>query len=118
MNFKKGDVLYSGYLGISMETNKHYSKSIKQYHVTAIRNQRVFAVEKNEITWVKQTKKHFDYGYSTNIPKWYKIDFDIDNVPDDICKSESAAKQHIVKTAKQKIKSLQRLIKNMEKKGK
>lgn len=39
---------------------------------------RVYAVVKHEFTWVKVSRKNFDYGWAKNIDPCWKVDFSLD----------------------------------------
>ncbi|MCK4544881.1 hypothetical protein KAU43_05030 [candidate division WOR-3 bacterium] len=56
----------------------------------------VFLVQKNSSTWVKKSKKHFDYGWDNSIPDLYRKSFTISSyeekgLPNDLSFSKSGA---------------------------
>ena len=73
-----------------------YRDGMEELHITSIKRPnkkqnysfkieypiRVYAVEKNEFTWVKVSRKNFDYGWSKNIDQCWKTDFSLDEYND------------------------------------
>jgi len=69
-----------------------YMEGMEELHITSIKRPnkkqgygfkieypiRVYAVVKDEFTWVKISKKHFDYGWDKNIDPCWKVDFSLD----------------------------------------
>jgi len=47
------------------------NRSISKYVKTKVRTA-YFVLKEDGVTWVKKSKKHFDYGWAANIPEEYR----------------------------------------------
>ena len=53
--------------------DEDFELSTSEYIVRTIRGGRVYATDKIKgVTWVKKSKKHFDWGWSSNVPPWLR----------------------------------------------
>lgn len=89
---KKGDDFYHC---IAYVDNNRATVSISHYIVRSIKaprgsktrygvkiagryadtDKRVHLTEKNDVTWVKVSRKNFDYGWTSSIHNWYRKEF-------------------------------------------
>lgn len=53
-----------------------------EWHLRTIRGGYIYFIRKNEFTWIKKSKKHFDYGWANNISCWEKMKIKITNPMD------------------------------------
>ena len=73
MKFKVGQILYVAYYDI--DTCKVESV---QWEIRTIRGGRATAIEKNSETWIKLSKKNFDWGWSPSIPSCFRKTWSLD----------------------------------------
>ena len=84
MKYKVGQILFQAWTDVDPDTNR-LSGGINEYQVRTIKGGHVYAIQKEKgVTWVKRSKKHFDWGWSDNIPYYYRKNWKVDEAPRDV----------------------------------
>ncbi len=94
------------------------SAYLSLYVVTVIRKGKVHLVRKNSSTWVKKSKKHYDYGWAKRIDSWDRETFDLEGgLPEDYSWTKAAAYRKAIaevrKDAKREVETLQKALKRL-----
>ena len=86
----------------------------KQRYTFKIEHQtHIYCIEKNRFTWVKKSKKNFDYGWAKSIDRVWKIDFSIaeyqeHGLPSGLSFTKSGALREAIKNQKTMLKRAER----------
>lgn len=73
MNYQIGQKLYYG----CVQDGK---TELWEYIITAKRAGKLHCIHKCSATWVKKSKKHFDYGWSSSIPSYFRDSVNVGEV--------------------------------------
>lgn len=82
MTYVKGQILYDANVSADEDTGR-LRGSLDEYEIRTIRGNKVYSTKKIVgITWIKKSKKHFDYGWASSIdPVFRRMIRKDDNTP-------------------------------------